>query len=97
MTLITTLLGGSWHWIAALAAVIAALGASYFGGKKIGKVQQKARSDVDNAQQEASRVTAVAQQQQHNREEANRVATDNHSLDDATARDKLQQSKYHKP
>ncbi|MBN9931317.1 hypothetical protein HZD82_22445, partial [Pantoea agglomerans] len=40
----------------------------------------KARSDVDNAQQEASRVTAVAQQQQHNREEANRVATDNHSL-----------------
>ncbi len=60
MTLITTLLGGSWHWLAALAAVIAALGASYFGGKKIGKVQQKARSDVDNAQQEASRVTAVA-------------------------------------
>jgi multidrug resistance efflux pump len=97
MTLITTLLGGSWHWLAALAGVIAALGASYFGGKKIGKVQQKARSDVDNAQQEASRVSAVAQQQQYNREEANRVATDNHSLDDATARDKLQQSKYHKP
>ncbi|ELP23423.1 hypothetical protein [Pantoea eucalypti] len=97
MTLITTLLGGSWHWLAALAGVIAALGASYFGGKKIGKVQQKARSDVDNAQQEASRVSAVAHQQQHNREEANRVATDNHSLDDATARDKLQQSKYHKP
>ncbi|EFM21071.1 MULTISPECIES: hypothetical protein [Pantoea] len=97
MTLITTLLGGSWHWLAALAGVIAALGASYFGGKKIGKVQQKARSDVDNAQQEASRVSAVAQQQQYNREEANRVATDNHSLDDAAARDKLQQSKYHKP
>lgn len=97
MTLITTLLGGSWHWLAALAGVIAALAASYFGGKKIGKVQQKARSDVDNAQQEASRVTAVAQQQQHNREEANRVATDNHSLDDAASRDKLQQSKYHKP
>ena len=97
MTLLTTLLGGSWHWIAALAAVIAALGASYFGGKKIGKVQQKARSDVDNAQQQASRVEAVAQQQQRNREEANRVATDNHNLDDAAARDKLQQSKYHKP
>ena len=97
MTLLTTLLGGSWHWIAALAAVIAALGASYFGGKKIGKVQQKARSDVDNAQQQASRVEAVAQQQQHNREEANRVATDNHNLDDAAARDKLQQSKYNQP
>ena len=44
MTLITTLLGGSWHWLAALAGVLAALCASYFGGKKIGKVQQKARS-----------------------------------------------------
>ncbi|WP_312057654.1 hypothetical protein [Pantoea brenneri] len=97
MTLLTTLLGGGWHWIAALAGIIAALGASYFGGKKIGKVQQKARSDVENAQQQASRVEAVAQQQQHNREEANRVATDNHNLDDTAARDKLQQSKYHQP
>jgi len=97
MTLLTTLLGGGWHWIAALAGIIAALGASYFGGKKIGKVQQKARSDVENAQQQASRVEAVAQQQQHNREEANRVATDNHNLDDAAARAKLQQSKYHQP
>ena len=97
MTLLTTLLGGGWHWIAALAVIIAALGSSYFGWKKIGKVQQKARSDVENAQQQASRVEAVAQQQQHNREEANRVATDNHNLDDAAARDKLQQSKYHQP
>ncbi|MGD9423802.1 hypothetical protein ACLHDD_01210 [Pantoea sp. NSTU24] len=97
MTLITSLLGGGWHWLAALAAVIAALGATYFGGKKVGKVQQKARSDVDNARQEASRITAVAQQQQQHREEANRVATDNNSLDDAAARDKLQQSKFHKP
>ncbi|MFB6326817.1 hypothetical protein HA42_16085 [Pantoea deleyi] len=97
MTLITSLLGGGWHWLAALAAVVAALGATYFGGKKVGKVQQKARSDVDNARQEASRITAVAQQQQQHREEANRVATDNNSLDDAAARDKLQQSKFHKP
>lgn len=97
MTLMTSLLGGGWHWLAALAAVVAALGATYFGGKKVGKVQQKARSDVDNARQEASRITAVAQQQQQHREEANRVATDNNSLDDAAARDKLQQSKFHKP
>jgi len=97
MTLITSLLGGGWHWLAALAAVVAALGATYFGGKKVAKVQQKARSDVDNARQEASRITAVAQQQQQHREEANRVATDNNSLDDAAARDKLQQSKFHKP
>ena len=41
MTLITTLLGGGWHWLAALAAVIAALGATYFGGRKVGKCSKK--------------------------------------------------------
>jgi hypothetical protein len=97
MSLLTTLLGGGWHWLAALGAVIAALAASYFGGRKIGKVQQKAQSDVDSAHKEAARVADIAQQQQQNREEAKRVANDNSNLDDAAARDKLQQSKYNQP
>ncbi|MCZ4059172.1 hypothetical protein O3W44_08910 [Pantoea sp. LMR881] len=50
MTFITSLLGGGWHWLAALAAVIAALGASYFGGKKVGAVKEKAKADVASAQ-----------------------------------------------
>jgi uncharacterized protein YlxW (UPF0749 family) len=95
MTLLTTLLGGSWHWLAALVGVIAALAASYFGGKKIGKVQQQSKSAVERADKAAAQAVAVNQQQQQLREEAKRVEASNLNLDDAAARDKLQQSKYH--
>lgn len=94
MTLITSLLGGSWHWLAALAGIVAALVASYFGGRKIGKVQQQARSEVDSANKAAVQAVAVNQQQQQLREEAKRVEASNLNLDDAAARDKLQHSKY---
>ncbi|WP_239952813.1 hypothetical protein [Pantoea sp. Z09] len=97
MSLFTALLSGGWHWIAVVGALIAALGASYFGGKKIGKVQQQAKADTESAQKEAAQTAAVAQQQQQHREEASRVATENSNLDDAAARDKLQQSKYNQP
>lgn len=97
MTLITSLLGGSWHWLAALAGIVAALVASYFGGRKIGKVQQQARSEVDSANKAAVQAVAVNQQQQQLREEAKRVEASNLNLDDAAARDKLQHSKYNQP
>ncbi|MCE0489007.1 hypothetical protein LU196_02905 [Pantoea sp. Mb-10] len=97
MTLVSTLLSGSWHWLAALAGIVAALVASYLGGKKIGKVQQKARADVEHAENKAAQAAAVNQQQQQLREEAKRVEVANRNLDDAAARDKLQQSKYHQP
>ena len=97
MSLFTALLSGGWHWLAGIGALIAALGASYFGGKKIGKVQQQAEADTKSAQKEAAQTAAVAQQQQQHREEATRVSTENSNLDDAAARDKLQQSKYNKP
>ena len=97
MTFLTTMLGSSWHWLAVLAGMIAALAASYFGGKKIGKVQQKAKNDVASAEKTATQAVAVNQQQQQLREEAKRVETNNLNLDDAAARDKLQQSKYHQP
>ena len=97
MTLITSLLGGSWHWLAALAGIVAALVASYFGGRKIGKVQQQAKSEVDFANKAAVQAVAVNQQQQQLREEAKRVEASNLNLDDAAARDKLQHSKYNQP
>ncbi|MBS0879652.1 hypothetical protein JK231_03420 [Pantoea sp. JGM49] len=97
MTLITSLLGGSWHWLAALAGIVAALVASYFGGRKIGKVQQQAKSEVDSANKAAVQAVAVNQQQQQLREEAKRVEASNLNLDDAAARDKLQHSKYNQP
>ncbi|WP_313374907.1 hypothetical protein [Pantoea sp. CTOTU50773] len=97
MTLITSLLGGSWHWLAALAGIVAALVASYFGGRKIGKVQQQAKSEVDSANKAGVQAVAVNQQQQQLREEAKRVEASNLNLDDAAARDKLQHSKYNQP
>lgn len=97
ITLFSSLLAGSWHWLAALGAVIAALGASYFGGKTIGKVQQQAKAERESAKKEAAQVAAVAQQQQQHREEAKRVEADNNNLDDAAARDKLQHSRYNQP
>ncbi|AIR87263.1 MULTISPECIES: hypothetical protein [Erwiniaceae] len=97
MTLITSLLGGSWHWLAALAGIVAALIASYFGGRKIGKVQQQAKSEVESANKAAVQAVAVNQQQQQLREEAKRVEASNLNLDDAAARDKLQHSKYNQP
>ncbi|WP_058961538.1 hypothetical protein [Type-E symbiont of Plautia stali] len=97
MTLITSLLGGSWHWLAALAGIVAALVVSYFGGRKIGKVQQQAKSEVDSANKAAVQAVAVNQQQQQLREEAKRVEASNLNLDDAAARDKLQHSKYNQP
>lgn len=92
-----SLFASNWHWLAAIGVLIAVVVASYAGGKKIGKVQQQARSEVDSARQEAIRTANVTHQQQRNSEEAKRVATDNLNLDDAAARDKLQQSKYNQP
>ncbi len=97
MSFLLSLLGGSWHWLAAIGGVLAALAASYFGGKKIGKVQQQAKADRVNAEKTVAQAVAVNQQQQQLREEAKRVETSNSNLDDAAARDKLQRSKYHQP
>lgn len=60
MATILTLLGSSWHWIAALAAVVAALFASYFGGKKIGKVQTQAAADVEAEKVKSAEVVTAA-------------------------------------
>lgn len=97
MSLLTSILGGSWHLLAGIAAVIAALFATYLGGHKIGKTQEKAKADIAAAQKETAEISAIAKKQQQNREEANRVHIANDVLDDTAARDKLQQSKYNQP
>ena len=97
MMLFNALLAGSWHWLAAGVAVIVAIFASYLSGKKTGKTQQQAKADIESAQKEAAQVSAVAHQQQQHREEAKRVEAENSNLDDAAARNKLRQSRYHQP
>lgn len=97
MTLISALLAGSWHWLAAVGAVIVAIVASYVSGKKTGKTQQQVKADIESANKKAAQVAAVAHQQQQHREEAKRVEADNRNLDDTAARNKLRQSRYHQP
>ncbi|MDF7631443.1 hypothetical protein PUG46_19515 [Erwiniaceae bacterium L1_55_4] len=94
MTLITSLLAGSWHWIAALAAVVAALLASYFGGKKVGNVQTQAKADVKAAEVKSEQVQAVAKKQSDNTEKANSVKQANAALSDSAQRDKLRNSRF---
>ena len=95
MSEIMSLLSGGWSWILGGLALIVGLAGSYFGGKKIGKTQEKARADVAAAQQQTRQAEAIAQKQAENIKVAKHVETSNATLSDAAARDKLRQSKYH--
>lgn len=95
MNTFMALFSGSWHLLAGIGVVIAAVVASWFGGKKIGKVQEKSRADVDAAKNETARVSAVANKQDENIKEAKNVQAINHSLNDDDARDKLRRSSHH--
>ncbi len=94
MNMLLTLFGGSWHIVAGIAVAVAALVASWFGGKKTGKVQEKARSDVDAARRDSAQVSAVAAKQAKNIEEEKNVQTRNNALTDDDARNKLRQSEF---
>ncbi|WP_338556642.1 hypothetical protein [Erwinia sp. E_sp_B04_7] len=94
MSTILSLFSDGWHVLAAVGVVLAAVVASWFGGKKIGKVQQKARSDVASAKEEAQRVAVVANKQALDIKEVKNVQDNNNVLTDDAARDKLRDSPY---
>lgn len=92
MSTILTLFSGGWHIFAAVGVVLAAVAASWFGGKKIGKVQQKASSDVTSAKEEADRVAVAANKQALDIKEVKNVQDSNNDLTDDAARIKLRDS-----
>lgn len=94
MTLITSLFSGWWAEILAGAAVLVALFASYFGGKKIGTTQTQAKADVKAAEVKSEQVQAVAKKQSDNTEKANSVKQANAALSDSAQRDKLRNSRF---
>jgi hypothetical protein len=83
-----------WNYILAGVAVLAAIAASYFGGKKIGTTQTQAKADVQAAKVESQQVADVAQKQSENTEKANSVKQTNAALSDDAARNKLRQSQF---
>lgn len=95
MNTLLSLFSGSWHILAGVGVVVAAVVASWFGGKKNGKVQERAKADVQAAKDEATRVAIVANKQAADIKEVKDVQASNHSLNDIDARNKLRESQYH--
>ncbi|WP_426607449.1 hypothetical protein [Pantoea anthophila] len=94
MTLIASVISVWWKEILAGAAVLVALFASYFGGKKIGTTQTQAKADVKAAEVKSEQVQAVAKKQSDNTEKANSVKQANAALSDSAQRDKLRNSRF---
>lgn len=94
MSVLLSLLSGNGHGLLAMVAVVAAFIAAWFGGKQVGKSQQRAKAQVAEAQKSAAQIAVVAKKQADNSQEAKRVQTTNAVLDDADARRKLQQSPF---
>lgn len=92
--MITSILSGGWGWLAAIGAALAALVATYFGGKKIGKTQTQAKADVQAAKVESENVAAVAKRQSDNQEKANDVKQSNAVLTDAASRERMRNSQF---
>ena len=90
----TALLSEWWSEILACLAVVVALVASYFGGKKIGTTQTQAKADVTAAKVESAQVSAVAEKQKENAQVAKDAQTTNAALSDAASRNKLHSSRY---
>lgn len=94
MSVLLSLLSGSWQGLLTIVAVVAAFITAWCGGKQVGKSQQRAKAQVAEAQKSATQIAVVAKKQADNSEEAKRVQTANAVLNDADARRKLQQSPF---
>ncbi|EPP1681887.1 hypothetical protein ACUMKV_000141 [Klebsiella michiganensis] len=95
MTEILSLLSGGWGYIAAGTAVVIALVASWFTGKKVGATQTQAKADVEAAQEVTKQAEATTQRQADIVKVVKNVEQDNQSVSDSAARERMQQSKYH--
>lgn len=94
MTMFISLLSGGWKYLAALAGIVAAIAASYFGGKKVGNVQTQAKADVKAEKVKSEQVAAVAKQQADDTVKANDIRQSNAALSDTAARNKLRNSQF---
>lgn len=94
MSAILELLAGSWHWLAAIAALIAAGFSAYLGGKKAAKTEEKAKADVAEAIRVQNQAEAKSDVEAHNIQTAKEAQQSNASLSDDVARRKLRESEY---
>jgi len=97
MSAILELLAGSWHWLAAIAALIAAGFSAYLGGKKAAKTEEKAKADVAEAIRVQNQAEAKSDVEAHNIQTAKEVQQSNASVSDDSARERMRRSKYNSP
>ncbi|MGC8423231.1 hypothetical protein ACP3S8_00130 [Mixta calida] len=97
MSAILELLAGSWHWLAAIAALIAAGFSAYLGGKKAAKAEEKAKADVAEAIRVQNQAEAKSDVEAHNIQTAKEVQQSNASVSDDSARERMRRSKYNSP
>lgn len=89
MELISGLISGSGAWIAAVFAGLVALALSYFGGKKVGKVQTQAKADVKKAESKTEEVKAAAKHETEVVNNANKAKSDTANLNDNELRERM--------
>lgn len=94
MNTLVNLFAGGWNYILAGLAVVAAILASYFSGKKVAKTETQAKADVAEAERVQRQAEAKSDVESHNIQTAKEVQQDNASLSDDAARRKLRESKY---
>lgn len=94
MNTLVNLFAGGWNYILAGLAVVAAVLASYFGGKKVAKTEAQAKADVAEAIRVQNQAEAKSDVESHNIQTAKEVQQGNASLSDDAARRKLRESKY---
>lgn len=92
-----TILSGWGAEILAGLAVVAALVATYFGGKKVAKTEEKAKADVAEAIRVQNQEEAKSDVESHNIQTAKEVQQSNASLSDDAARERMRSSKYNSP
>lgn len=97
MTTLINLFAGGWNYILAGLAVVAALVATYFGGKKVAKTEEKAKADVAEAIRVQNQAEAKSDVETHNIQTAKEVQQSNASLSDDAARECMRRSKYNSP
>lgn len=79
--------------LVSLGGLVAAV-AAYFTGRKIAATQTKAADDVAAAKEETQQAQQVVKTQAEISKVANDVKTENASVSDAAARDRMRKSKY---
>lgn len=97
MTTLISLFAGGWNFVLAGLAVVAAIAASYFGGKKVARTQEKAKADVAEAERVQRQVEEKSNAESQHIQIAKDVQQDNAALSDDAARRRMQESKYNSP